>query len=159
CPHHGFSELHQLDMFYNALNSKDQDSLNSADGGNFLDKMPRDCLSIVESKSKVRYSHDKPVVSKVSTNVSTSDVSPDVAKLKDMATKDTVNPTNNENTKDVKPQAVQSKLVTSEPAIALVSASKPILKALIPYPSRRNDEKNMRNLTIKLRNSIRALKI
>nr|GEV60490.1 reverse transcriptase domain-containing protein [Tanacetum cinerariifolium] len=32
CLHHGFSELHQLDTFYNALNSKDQDSLNSADG-------------------------------------------------------------------------------------------------------------------------------
>nr|GFC90680.1 reverse transcriptase domain-containing protein [Tanacetum cinerariifolium] len=33
CPHHGFSELHQLDTFYNALNSKDQDSLNSVVGG------------------------------------------------------------------------------------------------------------------------------
>ncbi|GKC87471.1 hypothetical protein Tco_1148120, partial [Tanacetum coccineum] len=33
CPHHGFSELHQLDTFYNALNSNDQDSLNSAAGG------------------------------------------------------------------------------------------------------------------------------
>ncbi|GJZ99010.1 reverse transcriptase domain-containing protein [Tanacetum coccineum] len=32
CPHHGFSELHQLDTFYNALNSNDQDSLNSAMG-------------------------------------------------------------------------------------------------------------------------------
>nr|GFC72402.1 reverse transcriptase domain-containing protein [Tanacetum cinerariifolium] len=32
CPRHGFSELHQLDTFYNALNSKDQDSLNSAAG-------------------------------------------------------------------------------------------------------------------------------
>ncbi|GKD68115.1 reverse transcriptase domain-containing protein [Tanacetum coccineum] len=32
CPHHGFSELHQLDTFYNALNSNDQDSLNSATG-------------------------------------------------------------------------------------------------------------------------------
>nr|GEY75309.1 hypothetical protein [Tanacetum cinerariifolium] len=29
-PHHGFSELHQLDTFYNALNVNDQDSLNSA---------------------------------------------------------------------------------------------------------------------------------
>ncbi|GJR33945.1 reverse transcriptase domain-containing protein [Tanacetum coccineum] len=36
CPHHGFSELHQLDTFYNALNANDQDSLNSAVGGNFL---------------------------------------------------------------------------------------------------------------------------
>ncbi|GJT12617.1 hypothetical protein Tco_0859659 [Tanacetum coccineum] len=44
CPHHGFSELHQLDTFYNALNINDQDSLNSAAGGNFLDKMPRECL-------------------------------------------------------------------------------------------------------------------
>nr|GEU47006.1 reverse transcriptase domain-containing protein [Tanacetum cinerariifolium] len=84
CPHHGFSELHQLDTFYNALNFKDQDSLNSAAGGNFLDKMPRDCLSIIESKSKVRYSRDKPVVSKVSTNASTYGVSPDVAELKDV---------------------------------------------------------------------------
>nr|GEV14868.1 reverse transcriptase domain-containing protein [Tanacetum cinerariifolium] len=30
CPHHGFSELHQLDTFYNALNINDQDSMNSA---------------------------------------------------------------------------------------------------------------------------------
>ncbi|GJZ49417.1 reverse transcriptase domain-containing protein [Tanacetum coccineum] len=64
CPHHGFSELHQLDTFYNALNSNDQDSLNSAAGGNFLDKMPRDCLRIIESKSKVRNSRNKPVVAK-----------------------------------------------------------------------------------------------
>nr|GEW67698.1 reverse transcriptase domain-containing protein [Tanacetum cinerariifolium] len=261
-------QLHQLDTFYNALNSKDQDFLNSAAGGNFLDKIPRECLGIIESKSKVRYSRNKPVVSKVSTTTSTSGVSPDVAELKDMVkallldkkgqnqthapvkavdencvtcdgahsyinspatdgnnyrdniqefvsqasfvnsntastsrsgtlpsntivnprsdlkaittrsgvsydgpqispstsslpkvmedepevTKDTVNPTNNENTKDVQPQAVQSespiltsKHVTSpisEPAIASVSASKPNPKASITYPSRRNDEKN-----------------
>nr|GEW26535.1 reverse transcriptase domain-containing protein [Tanacetum cinerariifolium] len=84
CPRHGFSKLHQLDTFYNALNSKDQDSLNSAAGGNFLDKMPRECLAIIESKSKVRYSCNKPVVAKVSTNTSTSGISPDVAELKDM---------------------------------------------------------------------------
>ncbi|GJX29346.1 reverse transcriptase domain-containing protein, partial [Tanacetum coccineum] len=84
CPHHGFSELHQLDTFYNALNSNDQDSLNSAAGGNFLDKMPRDYLAIIESKSKVRYSRIKAIVSKVSTSSSTLGVSPDVAELKDM---------------------------------------------------------------------------
>nr|GFB43725.1 hypothetical protein [Tanacetum cinerariifolium] len=53
CPHHGFSELHQLDTFYNALNPNDQDALDSAAGGNFLDKIPRECLSIIESKSKI----------------------------------------------------------------------------------------------------------
>ncbi|GKB10223.1 hypothetical protein Tco_0844146, partial [Tanacetum coccineum] len=84
CPHHGFSELHQLVTFYNALNSNDQDSLNSAAGGNFLDKMPRDCLRIIESKSKVRNSLNNPVVAKVSSSSSTPSISPDVAELKDM---------------------------------------------------------------------------
>nr|GEZ32475.1 reverse transcriptase domain-containing protein [Tanacetum cinerariifolium] len=59
CPHHGFSELHQLDTFYNALNPNDQDALDSAAGGSFLDKIPRECLSIIESKSKVRYSRSR----------------------------------------------------------------------------------------------------
>ncbi|GJY30159.1 reverse transcriptase domain-containing protein [Tanacetum coccineum] len=84
CPHHGFSELHQLDTFYNALNSNDQDSLNSAAGGNVLDKIPHDCLRIIETKSKVRNSRNKPVVAKVSSSTSTLGISPDVAELKDM---------------------------------------------------------------------------
>nr|GEU88693.1 reverse transcriptase domain-containing protein [Tanacetum cinerariifolium] len=83
-PHHGLSKLHQLDTFYNALNSKDQDSLNFAACGNFLDKMPCECLAIIERKSKVRYLRNKPVVTKVSTNTSTSGISPDVVELKDM---------------------------------------------------------------------------
>nr|GEW32975.1 reverse transcriptase domain-containing protein [Tanacetum cinerariifolium] len=94
---------------------EDQDSLNSAARCNFLDKMPRECLSIIESKSKIRYSHDKPVVAKVSTNASTSDVSLDVAELKDM---------------------VKALLLDKK------SASKRNPKASIPYPSRRNDERN-----------------
>ncbi|GKE70530.1 hypothetical protein Tco_1528602 [Tanacetum coccineum] len=77
-------KLHQLDTFYNALNSNDQVLLNSVAGGNFLEKMPRDCLAIIESKSKVRYSRDKVIVAKVSTSSSTPGVSPDVAELKDM---------------------------------------------------------------------------
>nr|GEZ64765.1 reverse transcriptase domain-containing protein [Tanacetum cinerariifolium] len=59
CPHHGFSELHQLDTFYNARNPNDQEAPDSAAGGNFLDKIPRECLSIIESKSKVRYSRSR----------------------------------------------------------------------------------------------------
>ncbi|GJZ17491.1 reverse transcriptase domain-containing protein, partial [Tanacetum coccineum] len=81
CPHHEFSELHQLDSFYNALNANDQDSLNSVAGGNFLDKMPRECLRIIESKSQVRNSQNKAVVAKVSSNSSTPRISPDVAAL------------------------------------------------------------------------------
>nr|GEW23429.1 reverse transcriptase domain-containing protein [Tanacetum cinerariifolium] len=63
---------------------EDQDSLNSTAGGNFLDIMPRKCLAILESKSKVCYLRNKPVVEKVSTNTSTSSISPDVAELKNM---------------------------------------------------------------------------
>ncbi|GJR15325.1 hypothetical protein Tco_0797977 [Tanacetum coccineum] len=81
CPHHGFSELHKLDTFYNALKANDQDSLNSTAGGNFLDKIPRECLRIIESKSKVRNSRNKAVITKVSSNSSTPGISPDVAAL------------------------------------------------------------------------------
>nr|GEV35134.1 reverse transcriptase domain-containing protein [Tanacetum cinerariifolium] len=55
CPHHGFSELHQLDTSYNALNVNHQDSLNSA-----------------------------AVVAKVNWSSSTPAISSDVAELKDM---------------------------------------------------------------------------
>nr|GEV16059.1 hypothetical protein [Tanacetum cinerariifolium] len=76
CPHHGFSELHKLDTFYNALNPDDQDALDSAAGGNFLDKIPLDGLSIIESKSKVRYSRSRVTDSRVSTNAPLSSSSP-----------------------------------------------------------------------------------
>nr|GEV63107.1 DNA-directed DNA polymerase [Tanacetum cinerariifolium] len=46
--------------------------------------MSREYLAIIESKSKVRYSRNKLVVEKVSTNASTSGISPDVVELKDM---------------------------------------------------------------------------
>nr|GEX52338.1 hypothetical protein [Tanacetum cinerariifolium] len=157
--------------------------------------MPCECLAIIESKSKVCYLRDKPVVAKVSINASTSGVSPDVAKLKDMVkalvldkkgqnqspapvkaveescvTYGGTLPSNTiANLKSdlkaittrsgvsydgpqIPPKAVQSespvsnsKPVTSritKPAIAPVSASKPNPKASIPYPSRRNDERN-----------------
>ncbi|GJY74347.1 hypothetical protein Tco_0478778 [Tanacetum coccineum] len=76
------SKTTNLHTFYNALNVNDQDSLNSAAGGNFLDKMPRECLRIIESKSKVRNSQNKAVVAKVSSNSSTPEISPDVATVK-----------------------------------------------------------------------------
>nr|GFB04396.1 hypothetical protein [Tanacetum cinerariifolium] len=68
--------LHQLDTFYNALNPKDQDALDSAAGGNFLDKIPRECLSIIKSKSKVRYSRSRITDSRANTNAPLSSSSP-----------------------------------------------------------------------------------
>nr|GEV78928.1 reverse transcriptase domain-containing protein [Tanacetum cinerariifolium] len=52
CPHHGFTELHQLNTFYNALNHADQDSLNAAACGNLLERSTHDVLTIIENKSK-----------------------------------------------------------------------------------------------------------
>nr|GEX39112.1 reverse transcriptase domain-containing protein [Tanacetum cinerariifolium] len=46
--------------------------------------MPRECLKIIEIKSKVRQSRAKAVVSKVSTSSSTLAISSEVAELKDM---------------------------------------------------------------------------
>ncbi|GJS46887.1 hypothetical protein Tco_0597008 [Tanacetum coccineum] len=74
------------DHFYDEVPERPEyvDSLNSAAGDNFLDKIPRDCLRIIKSKSKVRNSRNKPVVAKVSSSSSTLGISPDVAELKDM---------------------------------------------------------------------------
>nr|GFB45018.1 reverse transcriptase domain-containing protein [Tanacetum cinerariifolium] len=41
-PHNHLRFFNKLDTFYNALNPNDQDALNSAAGGNFVDKIPRD---------------------------------------------------------------------------------------------------------------------
>nr|GEU93404.1 DNA-directed DNA polymerase [Tanacetum cinerariifolium] len=203
--------------------------------------MPRECLAIIESKSKVCYSRNKPVVAKVSTNTSTSSISHDIAELKDMvkallldkksqnqspatvkaveescvtygvnynqgntsyrppmiastsssgtlpsntianprndlkaittrsgvsydgpqippppsflpkvvenepeATKDTVNPTNNESTEDVQPQVVY--------------APKPNPKSSIPYPSRRNNERNREKTNNQIENFYQIFK-
>nr|GEZ91639.1 hypothetical protein [Tanacetum cinerariifolium] len=80
-PHHGFTELHQLDTFYNALNPADQDSLNSASGGNLLERRTQDVLTIIENKSKVRNSQNKSIVSQVKSSDANSSSSSEIAKL------------------------------------------------------------------------------
>nr|GEX73727.1 hypothetical protein [Tanacetum cinerariifolium] len=67
CPHHRFTELAQIDTFYNGLNDNDQDSLNATVGGNLLSKTTREALQIIENKLKVRYSRNKSTVSRMNT--------------------------------------------------------------------------------------------
>ncbi|GJW18910.1 reverse transcriptase domain-containing protein [Tanacetum coccineum] len=157
CPHHGFLELHQLDTFYNALNLNDQDSLNSAAGGNFLDKMPRECLKIIESNSGTlpgnTITNPKEDLKGITTRSgvayqgpaipSTSSSSPKVMNRDTEVTKDTMLPTNNGSTEDVQPLVVQvqSQNPTSEPVVDPVSAPMPNQQTSIPFPSRRNDER------------------
>ncbi|GJV71014.1 reverse transcriptase domain-containing protein [Tanacetum coccineum] len=52
-PHHGFTQLHQLDTFYNGLNPIDQDSLNFATGSNLLERMKESNVDSSEIASAV----------------------------------------------------------------------------------------------------------
>nr|GFC49796.1 hypothetical protein [Tanacetum cinerariifolium] len=72
CSHHGFTELHQLDTFYYALNPAYQDSLNAATGGNLLERRTQDVLTIIENKSKICNSRSKSVVSQQTSVVTTA---------------------------------------------------------------------------------------
>nr|GEX88934.1 reverse transcriptase domain-containing protein [Tanacetum cinerariifolium] len=81
CPHHDFSELLQIDTLYNTLTQADQDSLNAAASGNLLNHTPRDALTIIENKSKVRTSRNKPIVSNANTTTSSTSLSRDVTTL------------------------------------------------------------------------------
>nr|GEY49776.1 hypothetical protein [Tanacetum cinerariifolium] len=65
CPHHRFTELAQIDTFYNGLNDNDQDSLNAVAGENLLSKTNREALQIIGNKSKVHYSRNKMNVSRM----------------------------------------------------------------------------------------------
>ncbi|GKE92932.1 reverse transcriptase domain-containing protein, partial [Tanacetum coccineum] len=66
----------------------------------------------------------------------TSSSLPKVVEREIEVTKDTAPPTNNGSTKDVQPQ-----VPNSEPVVAPVSVPMPNPKPLIPYPSRRNNER------------------
>ncbi|GKA79671.1 reverse transcriptase domain-containing protein, partial [Tanacetum coccineum] len=57
-------ERHESDL-RKCLEHNDQDSLNAAAGENLLSNTTREALNIIENKSKVRYSRNKPNVSRV----------------------------------------------------------------------------------------------
>ncbi|GJU61419.1 hypothetical protein Tco_1243254 [Tanacetum coccineum] len=56
-PSSWFYKLNQLVPSINALNPADQDSLNSAAGGNLLERRTQDVLTIIENKSKPKLTH------------------------------------------------------------------------------------------------------
>nr|GFC80692.1 reverse transcriptase domain-containing protein [Tanacetum cinerariifolium] len=76
------------------------------------------CVTCVAITTRSGVSYDRPQIPPPPSSL------PPVVKNEPEATKDTLDPTNNENTKDVQPQAVHPKPVTSplsEPAITPVS--------------------------------------
>nr|GEY27503.1 reverse transcriptase domain-containing protein [Tanacetum cinerariifolium] len=106
------------------------------------DKMPRECLAIIERKSKVRYSRNKPVVSKVSTNTSTSSISPDVAELKDMV-KALLLDKKNQSPAPVK--AVEESCVSKEDFLAYVKANDAVMRNM--QTKGQNMQNQLTNLT------------
>nr|GEX88489.1 hypothetical protein [Tanacetum cinerariifolium] len=132
------------DLITKFVNSNSASTSSSGTLPNNTIANPRSNLKAITTRSGVSY--DGPQI------LPSTSFLPKVVENEPEATKDTVNPTNNESTKDVQPQVVQSespiltsKPITSlisKPAIAPVSASKPNPKTSIPYPSRRNDKRN-----------------
>ncbi|GJT81542.1 reverse transcriptase domain-containing protein [Tanacetum coccineum] len=97
---------------------------------------PKEDLKGITTRSGVAYQGP--------TIPTTSSSPPKVVERETEVTKDTVPPTNNGSTEDVQPPVVQveNQVPISEPVVTPVSASMPNLKPSIPYPSRRNDERN-----------------
>nr|GFA79829.1 reverse transcriptase domain-containing protein [Tanacetum cinerariifolium] len=118
------------DLITKFVNSNDASTSSSGTLPSNTIANPKSDVKAITTRSGVSY--DRP------------QIPPPVVENELEATKDTVNPTNNGNTEDVQPQAVQSKcpVSISEQEIAPVSASKPNPKASISYPSRRDDERN-----------------
>nr|GEW69134.1 reverse transcriptase domain-containing protein [Tanacetum cinerariifolium] len=133
-----------IDLITKFVNSNSASTSNSGTLPSNTTANPRSDLNAITTRSGVSY--DGPQI------LPSPSFFPKMVENKLEATKDTVIPTNNESTEDVQPQVVQSESpilssepVTSpisEPVIASVSALKPNPKTLIPYPSRRNDERN-----------------
>nr|GEX60552.1 reverse transcriptase domain-containing protein [Tanacetum cinerariifolium] len=128
CPHHEFTELDQIDTFYNGLNDNDQESLNAAAGGNLWSKTTREALQIIENKSKVCYSRNKPNVSRMNTTSreNASKTNDRIDKLTDQIS--------------TLVDIFAKKVVTPAPVKA-VEKSWTLPKPNIPYPSRLNDQK------------------
>ncbi|GKE61428.1 reverse transcriptase domain-containing protein, partial [Tanacetum coccineum] len=97
---------------------------------------PKEDLKGITTRSGVAYQGP--------TIPTTSSSSPEVVERETEVTKDTVPPTNNGSTEDVQPSVVhvETQVPNSEPVVTLVSAPIPNPKPSIPYPSRRNDERN-----------------
>nr|GEU70077.1 copia protein [Tanacetum cinerariifolium] len=141
--------MEELYTFYNGLTLRHRDTINAAAGGTFMKRRPEDCYDLIENITA--YHNDWDTSTQWTTVGNTQNAyaagSYQVVKRGTEVTKDMVHPTNNGSTKDVQPLVVptESLILNSEliisPIIEPVSASKPNLRPLIPYPSRLHDQK------------------
>nr|GEX13114.1 reverse transcriptase domain-containing protein [Tanacetum cinerariifolium] len=129
------------DLLTKFMNSNSASTLSSGTLSSNIIANQRSDLKAITTRSGVSY--DGPQIP------SPHSFLPKVVENKPEATKDMVTSTNNERIRDAQPLVVQTKTPeiqiskpVSEPVIASVSAPKPNSKSSIPYPSRRNNERN-----------------
>nr|GEW19553.1 reverse transcriptase domain-containing protein [Tanacetum cinerariifolium] len=138
CPHHGFSELTQIDTFYNGLNEQDQDSLNAAAGSFFQNQ-----ASTSGTLSSNTIPNPKGEMKAVTTRSGLAYEGPLV--LTNFSPKKVVE-RETEETTDKEQSNCQGSTAHIQPPVVPISISKPDvpktqLKPNIPYPSRLNDQK------------------
>nr|GEV93226.1 reverse transcriptase domain-containing protein [Tanacetum cinerariifolium] len=135
-PHHRFIELAQID---------------TAARGNLLSKTTREALQIIENKSKVRYSRDKPNVSRMNTNSKENDSKMDdridklaneILTLVDIFAKKVVTPAP---VKAVKESCGEMKAITTQSSVASEGPSIPTLKKVVERETEETTDKEQTN--------------
>ncbi|GJR04885.1 hypothetical protein Tco_0527869 [Tanacetum coccineum] len=139
-----FSELHQLDTFFNSLNFKnDQDALDSASRWQFLDKMPSRVKQPFKFKSLPSNTIPNPrneakaITTRSGISYDGPPIPPPVVEKESEVTKDTELPS----TEDIQPppfvhEQTKDKEPIKEPSFVANKA-----KPNLPYPSRLNKQK------------------
>nr|GEY73657.1 reverse transcriptase domain-containing protein [Tanacetum cinerariifolium] len=149
CPYHGFTELAQIDTFYNGLNDNDQDSLNATAGGNILSKYTKETLQIIENKSKNQTStsgtlpsniipNPKCEMKAITTRNGVAYEGPSIPTPNKVAERETEETTDKEQTNF---QGSTAHIHPSVTPIPKPDVPKTLPKPNIPYPSRLNDQK------------------
>nr|GEZ95171.1 DNA-directed DNA polymerase [Tanacetum cinerariifolium] len=127
CPHHGFTELAQIDTLYNGLNDNDQDSLNSAAGGNLLSTLPSNTIPNQKGEMKA-----------ITTRSGVVYKGPSILTLKKLVERET------QETTDKEQKNFQGSTAHIQPMVTPIpepDVSKTLPKPNILYPSRLNDQK------------------
>nr|GEW28292.1 reverse transcriptase domain-containing protein [Tanacetum cinerariifolium] len=153
CPHHGFSELTQIDTFYNGLNEQDQDSLNAAAGGNLVNKTTRENQASTSGTLLSNTIPNPKGEMKAFTNCSglayEGPSIPTNSSLEKLVERET------EETTDKEQPNCQGSIAHIQPPVVPTpipepDVSKTQLKPNIPYPSRLNDQKLREKATNKM---------
>nr|GEW66741.1 reverse transcriptase domain-containing protein [Tanacetum cinerariifolium] len=144
CPNHNMFPVTQIDTFYKGLTLRHRDTVNAAAGGTFMKRHLEECHDLIENLTAHHNDWD------TSTQRRPMIPTP-VVERQTEATKDTIHPTNNGSTEDVKPSVVPTKslILNSKPVISPiikpvaspVSAPKPNQRPSNPYPSQFQDKK------------------